>query len=911
MSGEIAGLRLLCRGVVQGVGFRPWLHRLATELGLDGSLTNGVEGVSVELSGPRPMLECFLGRLARELPAPARLESLEPCWGPATTARGQGVRIAAGPPRPLGVGWFAPSLAPDRAPCADCLAELADPTHRRFGDPFISCARCGPRYSIALATPYRRAHTTLANFPPCEACRREFADPGDRRFHAETISCPRCGPRLRFWSEAALEHEEPGACGAAAAHADGQGDPLEQACALLAAGQILALQGVGGFQLLVDAANSAAVARLRRRKRRPAKPFALLVADGTWLEEAVWIDAAERKALGHGAAPIVLLGRRPAGTELWPGVAPGSPALGVMRPASPLHHLLVHRFGRPLVATSGNRSGEPLCTDPLEARQRLAGIADAFLVHDRPIARPLDDSLLQVIEGRPVLLRRARGYAPEPLTLPEPPQAPACEILLALSGDLKCAPGLAVGQRFWLAPHLGDLADRRCQERLVQGLAELTAAPPSALGSALSSAGDPAPSAALAPAPPLAAVRSAARPNDPVPGPETPPAPPLITLIADAHPGYVSHQWARASGLPLRTVQHHLAHALAVIAEHGLEPPVLAAAFDGLGYGEPLAAAAGFEANQSQQQGSAAAHALWGGELLLISRGSPEQPGVDVPGGVGIGACPARLPAEPRHSCDQATGAWIPWQARHLACLRPFPLPGGERAMREPRRAALGLLLAADLLDHPGAWRVRQAFAPADLELLGQAVAAGCQAPLCSSAGRLFDGAASLLGLVQVLTYEGEGGLRLQGAAARALSGRAEAAGSSAGANGDERLPLLPPAARGGQLDWEPLLRQLLEGVAAGTSAEALAAGFHGALAEGLASALATWADQLGLAAGQRRVALAGGCFQNRLLLEATSAGLRHRGLEPWWSQQLPGNDGGLALGQVWAGRRGLARTVP
>jgi len=937
VTGAIAGLRLLCRGVVQGVGFRPWVHALATELGLDGSLTNGPEGVSVQLSGPRPVLECFLGRLARELPAPARLESLEPCWGPPTTARGQGVRIAAGPPRPLGVGWFAPSLAPDRAPCADCLAELADPANRRFGDPFISCARCGPRYSIALASPYRRAHTTLASFPPCEACRREFEDPGDRRFHAETISCPRCGPRLRFWSEAAPQADGQGdhpACRPADAPPDPQADPLARACELLAAGQILALQGVGGFQLLVDGANPAAVLRLRRRKRRPAKPFALLVADAVWLEDAVWIDRAERAALGHGAAPIVLLGRRPAGTELWPGVAPGSPALGGMRPASPLHHLLVHRFGRPLVATSGNRSGEPLCIDPLEARQRLAGIADAFLVHDRPIARPLDDSLVQVIEGVPVLLRRARGYAPEPLCLPAsvsalpaaasalpaaasalpatgPIPALAGQTLLALSGDLKCAPGLAVGHRFWLAPHLGDLADRRCQERLVQGLAEFTAAPASALGSAPSSAADPAPPRALVPRPPLAVVSSAPGPNDPASWPGPPPVPPSISLIVDAHPGYVSHQLARTSGLPLRTVQHHLAHGLAVMAEHGLEPPVLVAAFDGLGFGEPLTAAAGFEANQSQQQGSAAAHALWGGELLLISRGSLEQPGV---GGGGVPRADQQLVGDRRieagQSCEQATCAGIPWQARHLTCLRPFPLPGGERAMREPRRAALGLLLAADLLDHPGAWRVRQAFAPADLSLLCQAVATGCQAPLCSSAGRLFDGAASLLGLVQVLSYEGEGGLRLQGAAARAFPGRVAAAGASAGLKGDERLPLLPPVASGGQLDWEPLLRQLLAGVAAGIPVDALAAGFHGALAEGLASALAAWADQLGLAADQRRVALAGGCFQNRLLLEATSAGLRRRGLEPWWSQQLPGNDGGLALGQVWAGRRGLARTA-
>ena len=887
MSGEAAGLRLLCRGVVQGVGFRPWVYRLATELALDGALINGGEGVSLQLSGPRPQLQCFLRRLVAELPAPARLEPLLPHWGPAMAARGQGVRIEAGPRQPLGVGWYAPSLAPDRAPCAVCLAELEDPGSRRFGDPFISCARCGPRYSIALARPYRRAHTTLAGFVPCEACRREFADPGDRRFHAETISCPACGPRLCLWDHQGQASGEPASL--ADSRAQHQVDPLGGACELLAAGRILALQGVGGFQLLVDATNPDAVARLRRRKRRPAKPFALLVADEDWLAAAVWIDAAERLALRDGAAPIVLLRRRPAPLELWPGVAPGSPALGVMRPASALHHLLVQRLGRPLVATSGNRSGEPLCIDPLEARHRLAGIADAYLVHDRPIARPLDDSLLQVMEGRPLLLRRARGYAPEPLPLPAAdPSLPAGPPLLALSGDLKCAPGLALGDRLWLAPHLGDLADRRCQERLVQGLAELTGVSLDQLVPGSLTPGSLTPGS-LTPGPEASSTARGAIPEL-QPGLGSLP----ITLICDAHPGYLSHQLARSSGLRLGSVQHHLAHGLAVMAEHGLEPPLLVAAFDGLGYGEPLLAEtnpAGTSPTGTSPTGASPSGVaelwadpddrpvrLWGGELLLISNAS-----------------------------DGGT-----WRAEHLAGLRPFPLPGGERAMAEPRRAALGLLLAADALDHPGAWRTRQAFAAADLALLCQAVAAGCQAPLCSSGGRLFDGMASLLGLVQVLGYEGEGGLRLQGAAARAVAGSASGAGELAAARGDDdRLPLRSPAGSAPRcwLDWRPLLLRLLDGVAAGTPSERLAARFHQDLAEGLASALAAWADRLELAADQRRVALAGGCFQNRLLLEAASTGLRRRGLQPWWSQQVPSNDGGLALGQVWAGRRGLART--
>jgi len=862
------------------------VHQLATQLDLDGALVNGSDGVLVELAGSRQRLECFLRRLGEELPAPARLEPPLPQWGPATMARGQGVRIDAGAREPLGVGWLAPALAADRAPCAECLAELDDPASRRFGDPFISCARCGPRYSIAVARPYRRCHTTLASFDLCDACRREFEDPADRRFHAETLGCPRCGPRLSLVDGRGQAWSGPGV------------DPLAAACGLLAAGRILALQGVGGFQLLVDAGHQAALALLRQRKRRPAKPFALLVADEASLEAGLWIDAAERSALRDGAAPIVLLRRRPALQESWPGVASGSPALGVMRPASPLHHLLVRRFGRPLVATSGNRSGEPLCIDPLEARQRLAGIADAFLLHDRPIARPLDDSLLQVIEGQPVLLRRARGYAPEPLPLPaaDPAYPGLVQPLLALSGDRKCAPALALGDRLWLAPHLGDLADGLCQQRLVRGLSELI------------DASDGSPSASHRPP---------------------------LTLICDAHPGYVSHQWARSSGLPMVTVQHHLAHGLAVIAEHGLEPPVLVGAFDGLGYGEPLPAGASFESPQQPSSGSPASHQLWGGELLLI-RKAVAGDGRDVsnPSDNGsLGGAERCLAGalEPRvgqvaeaagpvgagwlgngqsPSWGRSEGSGAAWRAEHLGGLRPFPLPGGERALGEPRRSALGLLLAVDALDHPGAWRVRQAFAGEDLTLLQQAVSAGCQAPLCSSAGRLFDGVASLLGLVQVLSYEGEGGLRLQGAAARALPWPDQGAWDPLMGDGsDDPLPLLPPGGSAGswRLDWQPLLFRVLDAVAAETPLEVIAARFHHELAEGLAIALTAWADRLGLAADQRRVALAGGCFQNRLLLEATAAGLRRRGMEPWWSQRLPANDGGLALGQVWAGRHGLA----
>ena len=803
-------LQLDCRGVVQGVGFRPSVHRLARRLGLTGVVENVAAGVRLELQGPREALERFLADLPTALPPAARLEPLAPRWLdplPAGACPSEdGVRILAAAPRPLAIGLVAPALAADRAPCTACLQELEDPAGRRYGYPFLSCATCGPRYSIATAEPYCRAHTTLATFPLCADCRSEFEDPGDRRFHAETIACPACGPRLAWRHADGSDSDAP--------RQPEPGELIDRAVALLAGGSILALQGVGGFQLLVDATDATAVARLRRRKQRPAKPFALLVADPTWMAPFCRIDDREEEALRDPAAPIVLLRRRVVAGEALPGVAPGSAALGVMLGASPLHHLLIRAFGRPLVATSGNRSGEPLCTSPDEAVERLAGIADAFLVHDRPIARPLDDSVLQLIDGRQALLRRARGHAPLPLELRSPlggQEAP----LLALGGDLKCAPLLAAAGGLWPAPHLGDLADARVHRRLAAGLAEIAASgehgfqPPGS--------------------------RHAG----------------TLRLACDGHPGYVSHQLASASGYPCTPVLHHRAHALAVAAEHGLEPPLLALTWDGLGLASP----------------EAGGHRLWGGELVVLE---PE--------------------------------AAVRWGG-----LLPFPLPGGERAMAEPRRAALGLLLAAggEALEHPGAARLRSSFTASDLALLQQAVAAGCQSPLSSGMGRLFDAVAALLGLVQTATYEGEGGLRLEGAAAAAAEG----------ADGDAAAPAYPlpvaaappafagPQPPGGWLDWRPLLAALLADIAADTSPGSCALRFHRTLVNGgldLAQAAAA-------ATGLHRVVLAGGCFQNRLLLEGLIGALRQRGLEPFWPSALPASDGGLALGQAWAALRPAA----
>jgi hydrogenase maturation protein HypF len=842
-TGPEARLLLEGHGVVQGVGARPALQRLADRLGLRGQIRNRLGVLQLDLCGPTTALTHLHAVLAESLPPAARLERLEARWLEAPDPPWPpGIVIAADRPRPLGKSLLAPGLSADRAPCPACLAELADPASRRHRYPFISCCACGPRYSLATALPFCRAHTTYAAFPPCPACASEFRDPADRRFHAETISCPLCGPRLALRGRAGQ------------VVAEGE-EALHEAARLLREGQILALQGVAGFQLLVDARQGEAVARLRRRKRRPSKPFALLVADPRALEGVVALSAAEEQALRHPAAPIVLLRRRfpDAAADPWELIAPGSPCLGVMLPASGLHQLLARALDRPLVATSGNCSGEPLCHTPEEAVERLAGLADAFLTHTLPIARPLDDSLLQVIDGRPALLRRARGFVPEPLPWRGPAvSSPRQRAVLAVGGDLKAAPGLVVGDQLWLAPHLGDLAEAAVQRRW-QAILD----------------------SHLSPSAPLPVDR------------------PALHLAADAHPGYGSHQWARAlaerHGLSFTTVPHHLAHGLAVLAERGEQPPLLVVAWDGLGLADPASPTEG--------------ERLWGGELLWIE-----------------GLVAGRL-------------RW-----RRLAALRPFPLPGGERASREPRRCALGLLAALDAaalnpvslntaalnhpgatamqsaaLNHPGAAATLQAFTAEERQLSLSAIRGGCNAPLTSSAGRLLDGVASLLGLAQVLSHEGEGGLRWQGAAARwaQRSGTAEGRRASppsspsppASAPLPWRLPLRPSppgdslALPLGRWDWEPLLRALLAHAATGGSPEEAAWRVERALVRGIvggAGAAARWT-------GCRRVALTGGCFQNRSLLEAALGGLRRGGLEPLWAERVPANDGGLAPGQAWA----------
>ncbi|MFE7599299.1 carbamoyltransferase HypF [Streptomyces sp. NPDC057494] len=529
--------RVVVRGVVQGVGFRPFVYALATGLRLSGHVTNTPDGVVAEVEGDPADVASFCARLAPDAPPLARVESVEAAE--VTASGGSGFTIV---PSRRG-GAVRTLVPPDTATCDDCLTELADPADRRYLHPFITCTHCGPRFTIVTGLPYDRIHTTMAGFPMCPDCAREYADPADRRFHAQPVACPHCGPRLRLVTGPLDTGQAPDSGRAP------DTDPIAAARTMLASGAILAVKGLGGYHLACDATNPDAVAELRRRKARGDKPFAMMAADLADIEPLAHLGPLERDLLTGGVRPVVLLRRRDDaqprhGASPAPAVAPGSPDLGFMLPYTPVHHLLLglgaaDREGpRLLVMTSGNLSGEPIVTDDAGALTRLAGLADAWLLHDRPIHVPCDDSVVRVCDGEQLTLRRSRGWAPLPVTLPVE-VAPA----LAVGGDLKNAFCLGDGRQAWLSAHIGDMDDLATQLALTSAERQLES---------------------------VTGVR---------PG----------LLAADRHPAYRSTRWARdhAAGRPVVPVQHHHAHVASAMAENGLDgtAPVIGVAFDGTGYG--------------------------------------------------------------------------------------------------------------------------------------------------------------------------------------------------------------------------------------------------------------------------------------------------------------------------------------
>ncbi len=758
------GIRV--EGVVQGVGFRPFVYSLATSLGLTGLVGNDVDGVFAEVEGGDESVARFLLLLEQEAPPLARIERL--------TTRELGLTgsaefvIAASVPG----GQRRTLVSADSATCGDCLRELADPADRRHRYPFINCTNCGPRFTIVRDVPYDRPLTTMSGFAMCARCAAEYHDPADRRFHAQPVCCPDCGPRLSLVD--AARAPLPGT------------DPVAAAGALLRSGQVVAVKGLGGYHLTVDATDADAAAALRARKHREDKPFAVMVADVATARLLCQVDETAARLLTSTARPVVLLPRLPAADRLIaPAVAPGNRHLGLMLPYTPLHHLLLAAAARPIVVTSGNVSDEPIAFRDDDAFDRLAGIADCFLLHDRAIHVRTDDSVVRPLHGRESVIRRARGYVPEPLRVrlrfPQP--------VLACGGELKNTFCLAKGEHAFVSQHIGDLENAETLQSFVDGIEHFK------------------------------------RLFDIEP-----------RLVAhDLHPDYLStkHAVALAEGNPtdadmddsglagveLVGVQHHHAHIASCLVDNDAEGPVIGVAFDGTGYG--------------------ADGTVWGGEFLLADLVGFERAG----------------------------------------CFEPVPMPGGAAAIRQPWRMAAAYLAAS----YPDGLPARLAVRDRN-ELHWSAVTAMAarriNAPMTSSAGRLFDAVAALLGIRDTINYEGQAAIELE-----QVADVQERGSYPATIAGDGEL----------RLAGADLVRAAAEDLAANVPVPVIAARFHNGVAASIVSVCTRLRERSGLAV----VALSGGVFQNLLLTDRVVRSLADQGFCVLVHSRVPCNDGGISLGQA------------
>lgn len=748
-------LRMEIKGAVQGVGFRPFVYRLARSCGLAGWVSNTSSGVVLEVEGDASSLARFSDDLTRKGPPLSVIQNVTGEYLEPAGYDSFSIRESTG-------GRREALILPDMAVCEDCVREIKDPNDRRYRYPFTNCTNCGPRYSIIRAIPYDRPSTTMSGFRMCPECMEEYRDPMDRRFHAQPNACPVCGPRLELWDPR----------GNVLAEGD---EALVRAAEKIVEGRIVAVKGLGGFHLMASARDDTAMAALRKRKGRRMKPFALMCPSMDHVRRLCRVSPREEELLLSPRAPIVLLrklGPASRGEAISDLVSPDNPELGVMLPYTPLHLLLLMEAGITVVATSGNLSDEPICTDEREALVRLEGMADLFLVHDRPIARHVDDSIVRVFRDEEMMLRRARGYAPMPLPLPWDGGR-----VLAAGAHLKNTLALSVGTNVFVSQHIGDLETPQALEAFdevresIQALYGTT--------------------------------------------PEY--------VACDMHPDYLSSSRARETGLEVLPVQHHSAHIYSLMLESGAKPPLLGVAWDGTGYGSD--------------------GTVWGGEFFHFTLGGN----------------------------------------RRTARFRHFPLPGGDAAVKEPRRSALGILgrISSDPENHlpPGT------FTEEELRTLKRMMNRGLNSPLTSSAGRLFDGVASILGLHQRIEFEAQAAMALEHAI-----GDIETEDTYPFTVREEREIMV--------IDWAPIISGILEDLSGGFPRGLISAKFHCTLSH----VILEIADRT----GEENVLLSGGCFQNRSLLEMTCRKLEAGGYRAVVHESLPANDGGIAPGQIMAAMTSL-----
>jgi len=759
-------IHIVIRGAVQGIGFRPFVYRLANELKLNGYVFNNSKGVFIEAEGDEKKLSAFLSRIEKEKPPLSVIISLEHSILDPAGYNNFTIRESEEDDDVSAL------ILPDIAVCDDCLNEMSNPDDRRYFYPFINCTNCGPRFSIIESLPYDRPNTSMKTFEMCDACRGEYENPLDRRFHAQPTACHDCGPQLSLWNEKGESISV-------------KKEALVQSAKLILDGKIIALKGIGGFQLIVDANNDGAIKRLRDRKHREEKPFALMFPDLQSIKNICHISETEERVLRSPESPIVLLKKKsenlPAGRDVQNSklnvsgfVAPSNPYLGVMLPYTPLHHLLMRELNTPIVATSANLSEEPICIDEKEALKRLKGIADYFLVNNRPIVRHVDDSIVRVVIDREMVLRRARGYAPLPVQIREKYNALNSKSILAVGGHLKNTVALKKGDSIFISQHIGDLSTEESNNTFKKVINDFE-------------------------------LLYDAKPD---------------TVICDKHPDYISTKHAKLLSSNIEQVQHHYAHIAACRLENQLDGEALGVSWDGTGYGED--------------------GTIWGGEFFLTDDSS----------------------------------------FKHVGYLKQFKLPGGEIAIKEPRRSLAGVLfeLFGESTINECGYLLKNKFRDKDVSLIINMLVNGINSPLTSSAGRLFDAVSSLLGICQKSSYEGQAAMMLE-----FISDSYEM--------GDYPFKIIEADKL--IINWQPLIENIILDLKKELSISIISAKFHNSLAKIILSVAKKMTA--------KKVILSGGCFQNGLLLERTIELLQMNNYKVYWHQRIPPNDGGISLGQIAA----------
>lgn len=750
-------LYITVRGAVQGVGFRPFIYRLATEMDLKGYVLNSPSGVTIELEGEKILLDNFLLRLEKEKPSRAIITSLEFSFLDSVGFDKFEIKESKRD------GEIYTLILPDIAVCSDCLEEMFDPKDRRYLYPFINCTNCGPRFSIIESLPYDRPNTSMKIFQMCEDCQREYENPLDRRFHAQPIACPVCGPHIELQN---VDGKTISSANIA----------LKEVVDLISKGKIIALKGLGGFQLLCDARSNIAVEQLRFRKQREEKPFALMFPTIDAVKELCLVNQFEERLLLSPESPIVLLKiqnqiEHP-GLLISSLVAPNNPYLGVMMPYTPLHHLLMRELKFPIIATSGNLSDEPMCIDEKEALNRLSGIADYFLVHNRPIVRQVDDSIVRVLFGRESVLRRARGYAPLPISLNG--ESSGGNSIIAVGGHLKNTVALKKGNDVFISQHIGDLETEESYSAFIKVIDDFKQ------------------------------LYQIQNPD----------------VVCDMHPEYLSSKYARKVSNNVIVVQHHEAHIAACRAENQVSGAALGVAWDGTGLG---------------LDGT-----IWGGEFFS--------------------------------SRDDGF--------KHFAQFRKFPLPGGEAAIKEPRRSALGLLYAAfgesifEENKYLDIFSVK--FSKTELQSLRRMLDRKINCPFTSSVGRLFDAVSSLVGISDITKFEGQSAMKLE----FTVNPKIDDSYSFDIIDGELLI-----------IDWKIMIDCILSEISNKTGPSVISSKFHNTLAHIIL--------KIAQLLGENKIVLSGGCFQNVCLLQKSVELLEQEGYKVYWHQRVPPNDGGISLGQI------------